>query len=93
VAAGWELDPREVELLSHACRTADLIDQLEVSLAADGLLTVGSQGQTRLNQAVAEIRQQRLAMSRLLDLLNLPDVDHPRISRNQQRKATKRWAG
>ena len=93
VVADYELDARELATLAAACKQADQNAQLEALLEAQGLVTEGSNGQPRLSAVVTEVRQGRLALGRLLDGLTLPDVGNPRLSRNQSRKATKRWAG
>lgn len=95
ITGGWTLDERESALLAEACRTADLIDQLEELLHADGLIVAGSNGQPRLSQVVAEVRQQRLTLGRLLDSLSLPAREHeaPRTSRRQSLRASARWQG
>nr|MDQ3325837.1 hypothetical protein [Actinomycetota bacterium] len=52
--------------------TPDDVHRLEQLLEADGLVATGSTGQPRLSQVVAELRQARLAASRLMDALALP---------------------
>ncbi|MEI6621669.1 MAG: hypothetical protein WCP28_07170 [Actinomycetes bacterium] len=82
-----ELDPRELALLGHACRQSDTIGDLEALLKSDGLVVVGSTGQPRLNQVVAELRQARLAVSRLLADLDLPAPDgRPRTTSHVRRR-------
>ena len=59
-------------LLRSACSLlADLITRLE-ALLDESLITAGVQGQPRLNAAVTELRQSRLALSKLLTDLALP---------------------
>lgn len=72
VAGPFELAAHERVLLGSAARHADLIAELEDVLAADGLVVLGSTGQPRLNGAVTELRQARLALSRLVADLALP---------------------
>lgn len=92
IASVYELDPRELSLLAAACRQADDVAALEAVLARDGMIVAGSAGQPRLSAVVAELRQARLAVGKLLDLLTLPDVDAaPRVSRRSQRAAQRRW--
>ncbi len=55
-----------------ACSALDDVGRLEAVLDDDGLLAVGSAGQVVLHGAVAELRQARLAASRLLAALSLP---------------------
>lgn len=95
LAAGFELDERETAILALAARQADDVAALERVLAADGVVVEGSQGQPRLNGIVAELRQGRLAVARLLGALELPDsAEQPRsVSSERARKAAHtRWA-
>ena len=73
---------------------ADDVAGLEELIARDGMVVAGSQGLPRLNAAVAEVRQGRLALGKLLGLLALPDeVDRPltAASRTAKRAAEVRW--
>lgn len=67
----FDLAAHETVLVRSACAHADMIARLE-ALLEDDLTTTGSTGQTRLNSAVGELRQCRLALSRLLTDLALP---------------------
>ena len=93
IARKWRLDEREHAVLSQACRTADLITQLEELLAREGLTVIGSNGQPRLSPVPTEIRQQRATLERLLAALSLPvaDDEAPRVSRSQQLRSQRRW--
>jgi P27 family predicted phage terminase small subunit len=89
-----ELDERELAILAAACRQADDVAALEEAIAADGVMVAGAQGQTRLNAAVTECRQARLAVARLLGELDLSDPDaEPRTARSRRarRAADARW--
>jgi hypothetical protein len=66
----YDLDEHETTILLHACRTADLCDQLE-ALLADGLMASTSQG-PRVHPAAAELRQQRVTLARLIAALRIP---------------------
>lgn len=100
VADAFALEPHHAVMLASACRLADTIAELEDSLAG-GLIVVGSKGQPRLSGAVTELRQHRLALSRLLADLNLPPLEDaedvptdPRaaaVSRRASHAATMRW--
>ena len=92
----WELDERELEILRLAARQADDVAALEKSIARDGVTVNGSAGQPRVNPAVTEVRGGRLALGRLLGMLELPgDDEAPRseASLRAQRAARARWAG
>lgn len=74
VTSGYDLDPHHLVQLANACRCAMMIERLEV-LLADGLIVTGSQGQPRMSSAVTELRQHRLALSKLLADMALPALD------------------
>ena len=65
-----DLDGRELAILHEAARQADTLDALAKVLASQGYTTVGSAGQQRLNPAVTEARQGRLALGRLRQALH-----------------------
>jgi hypothetical protein len=75
-AAGddFELDEREMALLTLAARQVDDIAALEAELRRTGLTVLGSTGQLRVSPIVAELRQARLAVGRLLGQIALPSV-------------------
>jgi uncharacterized protein with von Willebrand factor type A (vWA) domain len=85
--AGVELDEREEAILDLAARQASDVAVLEADIAARGHLVEGSRGQLVLNPSIAEARQGRLALGKLLGQLDLPDV-----VRNARRAAEARWA-
>jgi phage terminase small subunit len=92
--AGWELDDRELAILSLAARQADDLARLEQAIKRDGAMAVGSTGQPVVHPAIVEARQARLAIGRLLGQLQLPDEDaQPRTEagRRGQRAARARW--
>ncbi|MDP4015379.1 MAG: hypothetical protein U0990_08415 [Candidatus Nanopelagicales bacterium] len=94
IAGMWELDAREVEILAQACRTADLIGDLERVRAADGMIVPGSTGIPRLSAVVGELRQQRSVLNQLLNSLSLPldlSTAPGRQSRRHQLSVEKRW--
>lgn len=71
VLAEFELDEHERQLLHETCRTSDLCDKLQAVLDADGPMSTSSQG-VRVHPAAVELRQQRIALARLLAALSLP---------------------
>jgi uncharacterized protein with von Willebrand factor type A (vWA) domain len=90
-----EFDARERVVLRDACRQADVNAALARAIRRDGVVVEGSQGQPRLNAAVTELRQGRLAVARLLGDLDLSAGDEqPRTaaSLRAQRAAQARWA-
>lgn len=71
VAAEFELDEHELQLLHETCRTRDLCDRLQRVLDEDGPMSESSQG-IRVHPAAVELRQQRITLARLLAALNVP---------------------
>lgn len=74
VVTEFELADHEVALLEEACRARDRVAELRVQVDRDGLMLPSSQGM-RLHPALAEGRQQQLALARLLATLSLPGLD------------------
>lgn len=88
-----EWDERELVLLNLARRQADDTAKLELLLRRQGLTVIGSTGQERLNPLVAELRQQRLTLARLLAEVRLPDEGiGPSRNVRKVRAAQTRWA-
>src|SRR4051812_20483854 len=73
--ATYELSDVESQLLTECCRLLDECEELRVSVEAEGTTVKGSTGQPRVHPALAELRQHRLALGRLLAQLSLPDFD------------------
>lgn len=91
IAGKYELRPDEVRTLEAACKTADMIEQLEDAMKGQEPMIPGSRGQMIAHPLLAEIRMQRITFTGLLRTLKLPDDGAG--SRNQQRDAvTTRWA-
>lgn len=66
VAPAWELRPDEAVILRDACRTVDVIADLEAEAAA-------AEGISNRLPLLRELRLQRLALVRLVARLDLPD--------------------
>ena len=91
---GWELDDREREVLVLAARQADDLARLEKEIGTTGVTATGSQGQVVVSPMVPEARQARMAISKLLNTLELPDgEEQPRsqASLRAERAARSRW--
>ncbi|WP_336922375.1 P27 family phage terminase small subunit [Aquipuribacter sp. SD81] len=92
----FDLSDAEAELLAECCRLLDEIDALRRSVEQDGTTVRGSTGQPRVHPALAEVRQHRLALGRLLSQLDLPDEDggvvSPMRARSRRGHAA-RWGG
>ncbi len=71
----FQLSEVELELLKECCRLLDECESLREAVTKDGTTVAGSTGQPRVHPALAELRQHRLALGRLLSQLALPDVD------------------
>jgi len=87
VVGDYDLDQHETALLVEACRTVDVLDQLDAAVRRDGPLVSSPQGQ-RAHPAAVEARQQRIALARLLAALRLPageDGDQQMGARPQRR--------
>ncbi len=67
----YELTEHELVLLREGCRTVDSLDALQTLLDAEGLMGSTSQG-PRIHPAMAELRQQRMTLARLLAALHIP---------------------
>jgi P27 family predicted phage terminase small subunit len=90
-----ELDAREQTILRMACRQADLESQLDNALRKTGIMIRGAQGQEKMNPVVAELRNSRAALVRMLGELGLTDEVSQRVitaaSRRAKRAADARW--
>ena len=94
VPAGWELDERESALLALAAQQADDLARLDDAIRGHGAMVEGSQGQPVVNPAISEARNARLAISRLLGALAIPNESGhagTEASRRGQRAARARW--
>ncbi len=80
-----ELDPHELFALHEAARTADLLDDLARELTTHG--AVSKDG--RPSPLLVELRQQRVAFSRLIASLRLPE-DLAEPSQRPQRRGASR---
>lgn len=92
---GFEFDARELAILAAASRQADAIAALEQSIRRDGHIVRGAAGQPRLNGAVTEARQARIALARLLGDLDIPaeaEKSQTASSQRARRAADVRWA-
>ncbi len=98
IVAGYELSAVELMILESACRQLDAIHELDqVVAAATSIEVEGSKGQLTLHPAIAEARQARLALSRLIAGLDLDDAGAAQTAgaiRSQagRRLARMRWS-
>jgi hypothetical protein len=88
---GVELDEREEALLDLARRQAGDVARAEADLATRGYLVRGSRDQDVLNPSLAEVRQSRLALGKLLGQLDLPESTRDAV-RSARSAAEARWS-
>ena len=70
----FDQEPGTLAILEQACRTADVIDRLQVVVdGATDLRVRGSQGQPVGMPELAELRQHRALLAQLISRLGLPD--------------------
>lgn len=72
VLDGYEVAEHEMTLLRQACRVADVCDQLHAVVAKEGPITATRLGEIRVHPGLVELRQQRLALARLVVALRVP---------------------
>ncbi len=84
-----EFTDAETLILLEICRCLDMIDALSGAIKADGVMVEGSQGQSVLNPAIAELRQQQASLARLLPALHLPEE----LEAATQKRTTRAKAG
>jgi len=68
-----EWDEREEALLELARAQAADIERLEADIEARGVRVPGARGQEVLNQSIAEVRQARVALARILGQVDIPE--------------------
>lgn len=86
MTTAYQLEESEHPLLVAACRQADDIARLEEAITRDGCIVEGSAGQPRLNQAMTEVRQGRIALQKLLGAIGWPN-DAGEVVTLRQRQA------
>lgn len=94
LGADWEATEREMEILRLAAGQADDLVRLEDAIKKNGAMVTGSASQLVVNPAIGEARQARLAISRLIGTIALPDEDdEPRTEAGKrgQKAARARW--
>lgn len=73
--AGLAPDGREFEWLEQARHLANRIAELEECISADGLTVVLNSGRAVLHPAVAEVRQHRAALARVLAGIQMEETN------------------
>lgn len=92
ISGAYELREDEVTVLEQAARTADTIADLDAALVNAPLTVAGSAGQLREHPLLAEARQQRVLLARLLHQLKLPEPDEVTTRRASERSTKARKA-
>ncbi|MGB3169438.1 MAG: hypothetical protein WBB62_08210 [Rhodococcus sp. (in: high G+C Gram-positive bacteria)] len=64
------LDDDDLVVLDQACAVADILTQLDADISANGVTTTNSAGTVKVNAAVVESRQQRIALTRLMAVMD-----------------------
>lgn len=72
---------RERRWLEDACRTADVVADLEAALEGQDRVVRGSQGQPVAHPLIAEIRQQRAALAALLARIEMTEGESSAVGR------------
>ena len=76
----YELAEHEAALLLEACRTKDLLNELDATIRREGLIVQTEQG-PKVHPAVIESRQQKTSLNQLIASLRLPSDDGERPQR------------
>jgi len=85
----YELDEHERAMLLEACRSVDLLDQLDAAVRRDGAMVESPQG-VKAHPAAVEARQQKIALARLLAALRLPAGAEGDAEQRQDRRPARR---
>lgn len=85
----YDLEEHEAALLLEACRTKDLLNDLDATIRREGLLVQTEQG-PKVHPAVIESRQQKTSFNQLIASLRLPSDEG---TRPQRRGAARRAYG
>ncbi len=72
VLADFELGAHERLMLLQACHVADVCDELQRVIGADGPMLATADGAPRTHPACRELRQQRITLARLIVCLRVP---------------------
>ncbi|KZF00879.1 terminase [Rhodococcus sp. EPR-157] len=71
MTTAFDLEQHELTTLREVCRTVDAIDALQAVVDRDGVMNESAQG-VRAHPALVELRQQRLALTKLVAALAIP---------------------
>ena len=89
----FDLPEHEAALLLEACRTKDLLNDLDLTIRREGLIVQSEQG-PKVHPAVIEARQQKTSLNQLSASLRLPsDEGEEGVARPQRRGGARRAYG
>lgn len=94
IAGTYDLRADELRILEDACRQADLIERVRAELDTQPLTVKGSMQQDTPNGHIAELRQMRAGLGRMLASLKLPDQgdeSKDKTSASALKAAEARW--
>jgi uncharacterized protein with von Willebrand factor type A (vWA) domain len=73
-----ELDSREEALLTEACHTATLLEELQKHIDEHGAVHIDSKGVSNVSPVVVEARLARQTLQRLLGVLDIDGTGTPK---------------
>ena len=85
-------EPHKVQILTQACRVADIVAELDEAADEAPLTVKGSMGQVVISPFIAEARAQRALLAQLLSRLGLPDTDEESQAKAEKISRTRRRA-
>lgn len=94
MTALYELAPHEAELLRQACRVADLLARIDVTLMDSDLVVEGYSGQPRAHPLLMASAMQRTILDGLFRSMGLPmpnEDEGRRRSKSAVAQAQARW--
>lgn len=85
-------EPHKVQILTQACRVADIVAELDEAAEEAPLTVRGSMGQPVISPFIAEARVQRALLAQLLGKLGLPDTEEEAEAKAAKLSRTRRRA-
>lgn len=89
---GWQADEKDAAILRLAATQADDLARVERAIRQTGALAVGSRGQKVPNPLLAEARQARTTIGRLLAQIPAPNPERDKPERESPRTRRARRA-
>lgn len=85
-------EPHKIEILTQACRVADIVSELDDAGVEAPLTVKGSMGQQVISPFISEARVQRALLAQLIGRLGLPDTDEESLAKSEKLTRTRRRA-